>query len=228
MNDGYCNFYKFCYSFKKVPIPNGRPQTYAEELKRVVAMDPFFVIVIVPSVNADVYKVIKKNLVVENAIPNQVITGQKCLKKDPKTGSLKMAVVTKVAVQIACKLGATPWSVKIPIPNTMMVGFDTYHKKMGDRNSPSIGALTCSFDANCARYWSDVSVHRDGTEMTDGIYRMFVAGLRQYIQINNQAPTRIFFYRDGVGEGQIVQVIILLFAHVVAIYITNISCIRID
>ena len=67
-------------------------------------MDPFFVIVIVPSVNADVYKVIKKNLVVENAIPNQVITGQKCLKKDPKTGGLKMAVVTKVAVQIACKV----------------------------------------------------------------------------------------------------------------------------
>ena len=67
-------------------------------------MDPFFVIVIVPSVNADVYKVVKKNLVVENAIPNQVITGQKCLKKDPKTGSLKMAVVTKVAVQIACKV----------------------------------------------------------------------------------------------------------------------------
>ena len=57
-----------------------------------------------------------------------------------------------------------------------------------------------------ARYWSDVSVHRDGTEMTDGIYRMFVAGLREYISRNNQAPARIFFYRDGVGEGQIVQV----------------------
>ena len=96
--------------------------------------------------------------------------------------------------------------MRIPIPNTMMVGFDTYHKKMGDRNSPSIGALTCSLDDRCAKYWSDVSVHKDGTEMTDGIYRMFVAGLRQYIQRNNQAPTRIFFYRDGVGEGQIVQV----------------------
>ena len=59
-------------------------------------MDPFFVIVVVPSVNADVYKVIKKNLVIESAIPNQVITAQKCLRKDPKTGSLKMAVVTKV------------------------------------------------------------------------------------------------------------------------------------
>ena len=57
-----------------------------------------------------------------------------------------------------------------------------------------------------ARYWSDVSVHRDGTEMTDGIYRMFVAGLREYIKRNQQAPSRIFFYRDGVGEGQIVQV----------------------
>ena len=112
-------------------------------------MDPFFVIVIVPSVNTDVYKVIKKNLVVENSIPNQVITGQKCLRKDPKTGGMKMAVVTKVAVQIACKLGAVPWAVKIPIKNTMMVGFDTYHKKMGDRNAPSIGALTCSLDDRC-------------------------------------------------------------------------------
>ena len=79
-------------------------------------------------------------------------------------------------------------------------------EKMGDRNSPSIGALTCSLDDRCAKYWSDVSVHRDGTEMTDGIYRMFVSGLREYLKRNQKAPTRIFFYRDGVGEGQIVQV----------------------
>ena len=89
--------YSFIFSsFKKHIIPNGRPQTYAEELKQVVKLDPYFVIVVVPSVNTDVYKVIKKNLVVENAIPNQVVTAQKCLKKDPKTGSLKLAVVTKV------------------------------------------------------------------------------------------------------------------------------------
>ena len=71
--------------------------------------------------------------------------------------------------------------------------------------------MTCSLDDRCAKYWSDVSVHRDGSEMTDGIYRMFVAGLRQYIQRNNDAPNRIFFYRDGVGEGQIVKVNFVLF-----------------
>ena len=115
--------------------------------------------------------------------------------------------ITKVAVQIACKLGAVPWAVRIPMKKAMVVGFDTYHKKMGDRNAPSIGALTCSFDERMAKYWSDVSVHNDGTEMTDGIYRMFIGGLRNYIAKNNTAPSRIFFYRDGVGEGQIVQVL---------------------
>ena len=33
-----------------------------------------------------------------------------------------MSVATKVAIQMNCKLGGEPWTVKIPLENTMIVG----------------------------------------------------------------------------------------------------------
>lgn len=50
---------------------------------------------------------------------------------------------TKILIQIATKLGAVPWTVTIPLKKgtTMVVGFDTYHEKVGDYRGESVGAL---------------------------------------------------------------------------------------
>ena len=34
-----------------------------------------------------------------------------------------MSVATKVALQMNCKLGGEPWAVKIPLKNTMVIGY---------------------------------------------------------------------------------------------------------
>jgi hypothetical protein len=51
------------------------------------------------------------------------------------------SIATKVVIQMAAKLKGIPWTVKNPVKNLMVVGFDTYHDKEGDRRGSSVGAL---------------------------------------------------------------------------------------
>ena len=50
-----------------------------------------------------------------------------------------MSVATKVVVQMNCKLGGEPWAVDIPMKNTMVLGYDTYHDSL--HKDKSAGAL---------------------------------------------------------------------------------------
>ena len=96
---------------------------------------------VVPNNTGEQYGAIKKKLYCEHSMPSQVMTST-VLKKVTFSFLLvinKMtylscfqdrgikAVATKVAIQMAAKLGAEPWSVKIPVRNLMVVGFDSYH-----------------------------------------------------------------------------------------------------
>ena len=38
-----------------------------------------------------------------------------------------VAVATKVAIQMNCKLGGEPWMIQQKAANTMIIGIDTYH-----------------------------------------------------------------------------------------------------
>ena len=63
------------------------------------------------------YAAVKVKCCVEKPIPSQCMTATVLGK--PKG---LMSVATKVAIQINCKLGGEPWSVKIPLKNTMVIG----------------------------------------------------------------------------------------------------------
>lgn len=52
---------------------------------------------------------------------------------------------------MATKLGATPWTVHIPLQGLMVVGFDTYHNKMGVAKNRSMGAVVASLDKGCTK-----------------------------------------------------------------------------
>ena len=80
-------------------------------------MKPDMMMVIVPNNKGDNYHAIKKILCMDKPIPSQVMTGT-VLKKDKGL----MSVATKVAIQMAAKLGAEPWAIKMPIKGTMVIG----------------------------------------------------------------------------------------------------------
>lgn len=66
------------------------------------------------------YGAIKKLCYCEIGIPNQVI-------RSSTLSATKMrSVCQKVAVQMSCKVGGSPWAVTMPLKSVMVVGIDVY------------------------------------------------------------------------------------------------------
>ena len=116
-----------------------------------------------------------------------------------------MSVATKVVVQMNCKLGGEPWAVDIPMKNTMVLGYDTYHDSL--HKDKSAGALVASLNPNFTRYVSSAHIHDRMGEMTDYMVTAVGKAIRKYEEVNGQAPERVIMYRDGVGDGQISYVL---------------------
>uniref|UniRef100_A0A0K2UXM2 Piwi-like protein 1 n=1 Tax=Lepeophtheirus salmonis TaxID=72036 RepID=A0A0K2UXM2_LEPSM len=121
---------------KLFEIQDDRVGTYVNEINSTLCLrpPPQMIMVVVPRNTGDAYSAIKKICCVEKPIISQVITGT--LLKKPKG---LMSVATKVAVQMATKLGAEPWGVSIPIKNTMVIGYDSYHDT--SLKGKSVGAV---------------------------------------------------------------------------------------
>jgi len=177
--------------------------TYTSAIERdIYPKKPDIVLAVVPKVAEEMYAALKKLMLIKCPMVNQVITAQKILNKSEKYASFG----TKILVQMAAKLGAKPWAVKIPPKNLMVAGFDTYHKKDGDRRGRSFGAFTASLDPLFGRYYSQCLAHGAGEEISANFMTMFSGALRAYQNVNGGFPQRIIFYRDGVGEGQLEEV----------------------
>lgn len=70
------------------------------------------VVCIVPNTNKDTYDAIKRVCCIDYGIPSQVVTTNILnMNNMNKTKS----VVTKVAIQMNCKLGGEIWGVTIPV-----------------------------------------------------------------------------------------------------------------
>lgn len=113
-----------------------------------------------------------------------------------------LSVATKVAIQINCKLGGAAWKVDMPLSGVMTVGFDVSHDT-SDR-SKSYGALVACMDlTKGVNYFSAVSAHRNGEELSNDMCLNVTKALQEYRHTSGGAlPKKILVYRDGVGEGQ--------------------------
>ncbi|TKS79036.1 Piwi-like protein 1 [Collichthys lucidus] len=127
----------------------------------------------------DKYDTVKRFLCVECPTPSQCVVARTLRKA-------LMSVGTKIALQVACKMGGELWCVEIPLKHVMIVGIDCYHDTTAGKRS--IGALVASLNQNMSRWYSKCA-------------------LKEYLKFNNCLPSRIIVYRDGVGDGQLHSVV---------------------
>lgn len=147
----------------------------------------------------DIYKAIKRLVCCDLGIPAQVVTGP-IINKAPHQ---MKAIATKVMVQIAAKLGAEPWRTSFCAPDDqhwMVIGFDTFHDAKQKR---AVGAFVASVNRSFTRYVSSVKKHENNEDMSPCIYSHFTECVKAFYKENRTFPTHIFFYRDGVGAGDI-------------------------
>uniref|UniRef100_A0A0A9Z7D5 Protein piwi n=1 Tax=Lygus hesperus TaxID=30085 RepID=A0A0A9Z7D5_LYGHE len=178
-------------------IKDDRSGSYVEAIERSISVhNPTLVMCILMNNKADRYEAIKKKCYVDRAIPSQVV-----LAKNLNSKGI-MSICTKIAIQINCKLGGSPWSSPIPFKQSVMVaGFDVTHDtRMKGR---SVGALVASLNHDCTRYFSAVSMHVNGEELSNDISVQFTKAIVKYRNIHKTVPSKIIFYRDGVGDGNI-------------------------
>merc|ERR1719333_1052156 len=186
---------------KMVALADNRPSTFLASLDTVIAMSPQLVMTVVPNNKGDHYAAIKKKCYLEKPIPSQVVTSTVLSK--PKG---LMSVATKVAIQMNCKLGGEPWAVKMPLKDTMVIGYDTYHDTA--QKGRSVGAIVASMNQTMTKWMSLANMHTTpAQELQDNLLPNLTKMLRKYNEINGQLPSRIILYRDGVGDGQIPYVV---------------------
>uniref|UniRef100_A0AAQ6IAV7 Piwi domain-containing protein n=1 Tax=Anabas testudineus TaxID=64144 RepID=A0AAQ6IAV7_ANATE len=116
-----------------------------------------------------------------------------------------MTVATKIALQMACKMGGELWSVEIPLKQLMIVGIDCYHDTIGGKRS--IGALVASLNQSMSRKFSKCVLQHKGRKSWTDLKIALTGALKDYLKFNNSLPSRIIVYRDGVGDGQLQGVV---------------------
>ncbi|CAL4066366.1 unnamed protein product, partial [Meganyctiphanes norvegica] len=154
------------------------------------------VVCVLPNDRLDRYAAIKKHASVKMALPSQMVLA-KSLQNKQRLGS----IVSKIAIQINCKLGGEVWNIQIPFTNTMVVGYDAYHDST--RKGASWGAVVASFNQQQTRYYGQVTCHANQEELTANFCASIQNALGHFAEVNGRLPERVIVYRDGVGEGQL-------------------------
>ncbi|XP_039751696.1 piwi-like protein Siwi [Pararge aegeria] len=183
-----------------VTIQRDGTMDYANMCENVIARkNPAMLLIILARNNTDKYGAIKKKCTVDRAVPTQVVCGRNMTSKSA------MSIATKVAIQMCCKLGGAPWTVEIPLPSLMVVGYDVCHDTRSKEKS--YGAFVATLDRQMTQYYSSVDAHTSGEELSAHIGFNISCAVMKYREKNGFLPGRIFIYRDGVGDGQIPYVL---------------------
>lgn len=188
---------KFNLPFPKLQeVAQERPAAYMEAIEMAIAnYNPNFLMIVVPNNKSDRYSALKKKTLVDRPIPTQVV-----LRKNLQSKGV-MSIATKIAIQINCKVGGAPWSVELPLRSLMVVGFDVCHDTTN--RSRAFGATVASMDKYCTSYFSSVSAHTNGEELSNDFGFNIIKAVKRYQELNNELPKDIVIYRDGVGDGQL-------------------------
>ncbi|KAK9522441.1 hypothetical protein VZT92_018908 [Zoarces viviparus] len=157
------------------------------------------VVVVLSSDRKDVYDSVKKYLCVDCPTPSQCVVASSFGREMPH-----VTVATKIALQIACKMGGELWSVKVPHEQLMIVGIDVYHDTIAGNSS--VGALVASLNQSMSRWYSKCVLQDKDQEIMDGLKLALCGALKGYLKFNNCLPAHIV-YRDGVGDDKLHSVI---------------------
>ncbi|NXD07268.1 PIWL1 protein, partial [Nothocercus nigrocapillus] len=173
-----------------------RTEAYLRVLQQNVTSDTNIVVCLLSSSRKDKYDAIKKYLCTDCPIPSQCVIARTLSKPQSI-----MAIATKIALQMNCKMGGELWSVEIPLKQLMVVGIDCYHDTVSGKRS--IAGFVASLNQGMTRWFSRCVLQDRGQELVDGLKACLQTALRDWFKWNKYLPSRVMVYRDGVGDGQL-------------------------
>ncbi|RYP13690.1 hypothetical protein DL765_006772 [Monosporascus sp. GIB2] len=170
---------------------------------------PSIIFFVLANKNQLVYERIKKNMDCRWCVVSQCLQGMHIKKNQGQYCS-------NVAMKVNAKLGGTTCKVAGPNPNTppffqvptMMIGLDVTHAAPGS-GQPSMAAMTVSTDRHAAKYVGRCEVNgwRNEILLAKTTHVLFPKLLAYWCKINNTSPRHVYYFRDGVSDGQFQYVI---------------------
>ncbi|XP_071561351.1 protein argonaute-2 [Temnothorax nylanderi] len=167
------------------------------------------IIVIIPNRTDVMYGKVKKITEMDIGVLTQCMKLQTLKKLDQYK---QVATVRNILLKINSKLNGVnhifdrmPACLNEKYP-CMLVGADVTHPSPDSKDSPSIAAVAASRDKSAFRYNVALRLQQPKEEMILDLEEIILTQLRVYHQETKCCPKRIVYYRDGVSEGQLPQV----------------------
>ncbi|CAL3971616.1 unnamed protein product [Diplocarpon coronariae] len=218
----FANVFIQTYTGHGGKILNKNPVIYAQERQQDLAITvvnartaagnqanalPQILFYVLPGRDSYQYERLKKNSECRFALVSQCVNVAHVVKAQAQYCS-------NVAMKVNAKLGGTTSKIVSPkgmfsVP-TMIIGADVSHASPGSPQA-SMAAITMSMDKDCCRYAAAVQTNGYRVEMItrNNIDQTFRPLFKHWVGSvgGGNAPKHIYYFRDGVSEGQYAHVL---------------------
>ncbi|XP_069748587.1 piwi-like protein 4 [Narcine bancroftii] len=182
----------------KIVQVNENTTSFIQALRHHIEPSTQLVLCILPSSQRDKYDCIKKFVCLEKPTPSQCVMARTLNKANIRS------IVTKIALQMACKIGGELWMVEIPLKSLMVIGIDI------NRDILSKGTyvgFVASINSTVTKWFCRCIFQPSGVEVADCLKVCMKGALHKWLEVNHDFPGRIVVYRDGVGDGQLMTLV---------------------
>ncbi|XP_004412487.1 PREDICTED: piwi-like protein 4 [Odobenus rosmarus divergens] len=186
----------FNVDYPKIIKVQENPAAFLKALQKYVDPNVQLVMCILPSNQKSYYDSIKKYLSSVCPVPSQCVLTRTLNKQ-----GMMMSIATKIAMQMACKLGGELWAVEIPLKSLMVVGIDVCKDEFS--KGMVVVGFVASINPGITRWFSRCILQRTTTDVADCLKVFMTGALNRWCKHNHAPPARIMVYRDGVGDGQL-------------------------
>nr|XP_025749660.1 piwi-like protein 4 [Callorhinus ursinus] len=186
----------FNVDYPKIIKVQENPAAFLKALQKYVDPNVQLVMCILPSNQKSYYDSIKKYLSSVCPVPSQCVLTRTLNKQ-----GMMMSIATKIAMQMACKLGGELWAVEIPLKSLMVVGIDVCKDEFS--KGMVVVGFVASINPGITRWFSRCILQRTTTDVADCLKVFMTGALNRWCKHNHAPPARIVVYRDGVGDGQL-------------------------
>ncbi|KAI8824387.1 Piwi domain-containing protein [Fimicolochytrium jonesii] len=90
---------------------------------------------------------------------------------------------------------------------TIIIGADMTHPTPGSASNQSIAAVVGSMDAQCSRFAASIRVQKGKSDSIRDLSGMIIELLKTFYQTCGAKPERMVYYRDGIADPHVAEVL---------------------
>ncbi|GJQ76738.1 AGO2 [Trypoxylus dichotomus] len=174
------------------------------DLKNYFARCEFDLVIVILSNRDDCYNEVKRASEIASGCVTQ------CIKPRTISRGIQRATVSNILLKINAKLNGSNHCIpSLPLFErrpAMIMGADVTHP--GSSNFPSIAAVTASYDVQFFKYRFEWRLQPPRQEMIEDLKNITRQHLIFFYKKNRGAkPEKIVYIRDGVSDGQFIEVL---------------------